>query len=191
MIAAALAVGCSGGAAHDEPPAAPAGRVNAVAPKKAAVVDVREWCEPWAEAEQARAFSYPALAAGTPTTGARRWVNVWATWCAPCIEELPRLVAWRQQLAERGTPTDLVLLSVDGDPAAVAEFRTAHPEVAGSLEIGSAEAMAPWLGSLGLAEGSVLPIHLFVDEKDRLRCVRMAGVGESDFEAVRQVLARL
>jgi len=42
-----------------------------------------------------------------------RWVllNFWATWCAPCREELPQLAALAQKLAE--SPIQLVLVSVD------------------------------------------------------------------------------
>jgi thiol-disulfide isomerase/thioredoxin len=40
-------------------------------------------------------------------------VNFWATWCRPCLEEIPDLVALEAQLAEQGF--DLVAVSLD-DP---------------------------------------------------------------------------
>lgn len=40
-------------------------------------------------------------------------VNVWATWCEPCREELPALVRLRKDLAGQGV--DIVLVSADFD----------------------------------------------------------------------------
>jgi thiol-disulfide isomerase/thioredoxin len=38
-----------------------------------------------------------------------RVVNFWATWCGPCIEELPHLAAW----ADAHPTVDLVLVNLD------------------------------------------------------------------------------
>jgi thiol-disulfide isomerase/thioredoxin len=40
-------------------------------------------------------------------------VNVWATWCAPCVEEFPDLVRLHEAYADRGL--DVVVLSIDFD----------------------------------------------------------------------------
>lgn len=42
-------------------------------------------------------------------------VNLWATWCKPCVEEFPHLVKLQQTYASRGL--DLVFVSVDDDDA--------------------------------------------------------------------------
>ncbi len=49
-------------------------------------------------------------------------VNFWATWCPPCIEELPSLEALQQQMP------DLVVLavSIDEDPDAYRRFLAEH-----------------------------------------------------------------
>jgi hypothetical protein len=36
----------------------------------------------------------------------------------------------------------------------------------------------------------VLPIHLFVDPADRLRCVRMGGVASHDWDFVKRILSQ-
>lgn len=41
-------------------------------------------------------------------------VNFWATWCRPCLEEIPALMALENELGEQGF--DLVAVSLD-DPA--------------------------------------------------------------------------
>jgi len=50
-------------------------------------------------------------------------LNFWATWCAPCIQELPSLQALQQRL-----PQVVVLaISVDEDPDAYHRFLQEHP----------------------------------------------------------------
>ncbi len=47
-------------------------------------------------------------------------INFWATWCKPCLEELPLL----QELAEeeRDAPLRVILVSLDTDTAAIARI---------------------------------------------------------------------
>lgn len=42
-------------------------------------------------------------------------VNVWATWCAPCIEEMPDLLRLREEYGDRGLR--LILVSADFESA--------------------------------------------------------------------------
>lgn len=55
-----------------------------------------------------------------PSPGKLLILNLWATWCAPCREELPSL----QRLAAKLDPArfELLLLSVDDDEHRVREF---------------------------------------------------------------------
>ncbi len=45
-------------------------------------------------------------------------LNFWATWCAPCIDELPSL----QQLQRERPDIQVLAVSIDDDPAAYAAF---------------------------------------------------------------------
>ncbi|MDP6551398.1 MAG: TlpA disulfide reductase family protein [Arenicellales bacterium] len=47
-------------------------------------------------------------------------VNFWATWCAPCIKELPSMQAARSRLA--GEPFEVIAVNVGEDPAEVKNF---------------------------------------------------------------------
>jgi cytochrome c biogenesis protein CcmG, thiol:disulfide interchange protein DsbE len=76
------------------------------------------------------AFSLPAVRAGQPpltsaATGQARLVNVFASWCVPCAQEAPQLMALRQAgvaidgIAIRDRPADtLDFLARNGDPFA-------------------------------------------------------------------------
>ncbi len=53
--------------------------------------------------------------------GRRTLVNLWATWCTPCMNEMPELERLRLPLAAHGV--DLIGISVDADPQAkVSQF---------------------------------------------------------------------
>ncbi len=54
------------------------------------------------------------------TSGRLRLVNVWATWCAPCVEEFPELVAFSRRFSTRDF--ELVTISLD-DPKQVAQAK--------------------------------------------------------------------
>ncbi len=49
-------------------------------------------------------------------------LNLWATWCAPCIEELPSLLAMQRQLPE----VAVVAISMDQDDAIYRSFLARH-----------------------------------------------------------------
>ena len=183
------ASGCESGGSDGAPSSR--SRVDAVQAAAPVKVDPKELCEVWHEPDAAPALAFPPLTSPAAAgTGKSRWINVWATWCKPCIEELPRLVKWQAELGKKAD-FELVFLAADGDPAAVKEFATAHPEVAGSLELSSADALQPWATQIGVPGQAVLPIHVFVAGKDRVRCVRTAGIGEGDRDAVEQLLMAL
>ena len=77
-----------------------------------------------AEGTQAPPLRLPALAGGEVALDSYRGrmvlVNFWATWCPPCVEEMPSLERLHRALAGEG----LVVLgvSVDDDGAALEAF---------------------------------------------------------------------
>jgi peroxiredoxin len=50
-------------------------------------------------------------------------VNFWATWCPPCVEEMPNLQKVRDQFRQRGV--EVIGIGIDG-AAKIAEFRDRH-----------------------------------------------------------------
>lgn len=185
---AALALGCALVGCDAAPTSeAPRSRYDAVAASRDTKVDLEAFCEPWRSGDEATPFAYPPLAGEPPrASSGARWINVWATWCKPCVEELPRITAWRDEL---GLPLEFI--AVDGDPEVVAAFAEQHPAVRGTLHVASADQTPTWLASLGLPATSVLPIHVFVDAQNRVRCVRTAGLSVRDRDAVRALAEKL
>lgn len=51
-------------------------------------------------------------------------LNFWATWCAPCVEELPSLVQMQQRLKSHGIT--VVAVSIDADERDYRRFLRDH-----------------------------------------------------------------
>ena len=47
-------------------------------------------------------------------------LNFWATWCPPCVEEMPSLVQMQQKMKDKGV--EVVAISVDADLSAYQRF---------------------------------------------------------------------
>ncbi|HEY0985831.1 MAG TPA: TlpA disulfide reductase family protein [Kofleriaceae bacterium] len=171
-------------------PVAPAPRTNVARVSTTQAATTEAFCDRHATDDRGAAFHWPDLAAGqsapaAPTTW--RWVNLWATWCKPCIEEMPRLLAWRDKLAASGKRVELAFVSVDDADAEVDAFRKDHPGTPASIRIVDADKRSAWLKSLGLDDGAI-PIHLFVSPANRLRCARAGGIRENDYDIIAKLL---
>jgi thiol-disulfide isomerase/thioredoxin len=170
--------------------APPPSRVVAVSQSKKQS-DTHELCDVLKIPEEAPTFVYPSLLSEPPQSGGRgwRWLNVWATWCPPCTEELPLIARLRDTLKKEGLSVELSLLSVDQTPEVVSAFAAKHPQVKGSLQVKDAAALEAWLPKVGLDSGATLPIHLFMDPQGRVRCARTGALKESDLGMLRKLLS--
>jgi thiol-disulfide isomerase/thioredoxin len=185
--AVALAAGCDRD--RDNAPPETARRFEAVGAKPDKPVSLDEFCDVRGEGAGAKRFVPPALAAGAiPSGGGWKWINLWATWCKPCIEEMPMLARWKTELEKDGLSYQPVFVSVDIDDATVASYRQAHP-MPESLRLAQPDALPSWLTQIGLDANATIPIHLFVDGEGRVRCARAGSLREKDLDAVRQILA--
>ncbi len=166
----------------------PTSRVNA-AKVTAKKTDTAAFCDKKFDRETAPAFTTPDLAGGALASATTwRWVNVWATWCKPCVEEIPRLMKWRDKLAAT-TPYELQLVSIDESDDDIAAFRKLHPDTPASPRLAKADAHGAWFTQLGLDAAAPIPVHIFVDPSNHVRCVRAGGVREQDYGMIEALFA--
>ncbi len=164
-------------------------RFNAVAAKPTEA-QPGEMCDQYFPGDDAPTFSWPALTTASPkSTSGWRWISLWATWCKPCIREMPMLADWQKRFAQAGRKVDLQFVSVDEDDDTVKDFRAKHPATPPSLRLADANKASEWLKQLKLRKDTpvdmqVLPMHIFVDPDNRIRCVRASEMAESDYQDV-------
>ena len=192
IAAAAALVGCNPRTDPAGEPPAPT-RTDTAKVKPAQTASTDAFCDVHASDASGDVFHWPELApggsapAGAGATG-WQWVNVWATWCKPCIAEMPRITAQRDKLVAAGKRVALTFVSTDDSDAEVAEFRKAHPELPRSVRIAGNNQRLAWLRSLHLSDGAI-PINLFVSPAGRLRCGRAGEIRDQDLALVDKLLA--
>jgi len=89
--------------------------------------------------------------------------NFWATWCAPCIEEMPELSAMQEDLGARGV--QVLGIGIDSD-ANIRKFAEKYP-VSYPLLVASGAALE-WMRALGNSQGG-LPFTVVVDPGGAIR----------------------
>src|SRR5579862_8771949 len=96
----------------------------------AAYIGIRQHqARPVAIGDPAPEFSVPALPSGSLDLRSYRGqivvVNLWATWCPPCVEETPSLEQFAEKMKAHGVA--VLGISVDEDVNALQEFvKTNH-----------------------------------------------------------------
>ena len=97
-------------------------------------------------------------------------VNFWATWCAPCRQEMPELNRLSGQLDPRRA---FILGVAADDPAAVKAF-VAKLGIHYPIVIGNPDQIFVWTASLGnIAEG--LPFSILMDQSGQIRWAHIGG----------------
>ncbi|MSP56082.1 MAG: redoxin domain-containing protein [Myxococcales bacterium] len=187
LLTLAGLIGCSG-----EPPKA-AQRTERFESVKAPDVKkdaVDAFCDTHDESEAAPAFQWPEMDGQIPATGGWIWVNAWATWCGPCVAEMPMLTRWKERLEKEGLHFTLAFLSLDSTAADVTRWSKAHADIPVGLRIANFGLVAAWLPSNGLNANASIPLQFFVDGKNKVRCTRMGAISEPDYSTVKQILSR-
>ena len=137
----------------------------------------------------------PGAEGGSSSAGAKgtawTWVNLWATWCAPCVEEMELLGRWRDGFSRDGMQVRFEFVSIDEADREKELGAWRSKGLPGALRwLRSEPDLGPVLDSLGVERDAMIPIHALVDASGWLRCVRVGAVHEQDYAAVKGFLAR-
>ncbi len=138
-------------------------------------------------ASHAQAPGAPPLDAALPVRRGRwTWINFWAAWCKPCKEEIPRLLGWRDRLANAKTPIFLVFVSLDDDERQLDAFLEQQPPegLRSSLWLPDGRGRTSWMASLRMKSAPELPEHALVDPSGRVRCFIEGAVEDGDYAEI-------
>jgi len=102
--------------------------------------------------------------------------NFWATWCAPCREEIPLLVSIRDRLVTKGI--EIVGIGVD-NAAKISEFVKIY-EVSYPILVAGAEALE-LMRKLGNTAGG-LPFTVFLDRQGALAHRKLGPIKAAELE---------
>ncbi|WP_332812464.1 DsbE family thiol:disulfide interchange protein [Sphingomonas sp.] len=88
----------------------------------------------------------PGLDSASLAQGEPRIVNIFASWCIPCIAEAPQLI----EIARRGVPIDAI--AIRDTPADIADFLARHGDPYRRIALDKNSAVQLALGSSGVPE---------------------------------------
>jgi thiol-disulfide isomerase/thioredoxin len=109
-----------------------------------------------------------------PFIGRLTIVNLWATWCGPCREEMPALDALRKRYRARGV--EVVGIALDHDGAQVRRYLAQHP-VSYPILLAT-ERTVPALGEL-----ESVPTSLLLDRRGGVLEVLVGAVDGTELQA--------
>jgi len=186
-------------AASDMPSAVPTATSVSSAPTGHAVLAApRNLCET-ALAQPARRFPRgaftPIAASGgevpavpIPATGGRwTWINLFASWCGPCKEEIPRLRGFEQRLASK---LEVAFVSLDDDERSLRQYLDgqAGSGVHGALWFEPGKPRETWLTAFDLKDPPELPVQVLLDPAGKVRCVVGGAVEDVDFARIAAIV---
>lgn len=106
-------------------------------------------------------------------------LNFWATWCGPCLTEMPQFVAWQREYGEQGLQVIGVSMDDDAQPvrAVSRKYRLNYPVIMGDERIGEL-----YGGIFGL------PVTFLIDRNGKIRFKHQGAADLSKIQSEIQTL---
>jgi thiol-disulfide isomerase/thioredoxin len=105
-------------------------------------------------------------------------VNFWATWCAPCREEIPVFVRLQEKLRDRGLQfVGIAIDHADKVRPYAAELRMNFPVLIGGVD---AIDLTRTLGN----RAAVLPYTVVIDRQGRVAAIEVGAANEGKLSAL-------
>lgn len=138
------------------------------------------------EGDMAPAFSLPTLDQSNEislhaTNGKIRYLDFWASWCAPCRVSLPQIVALQEDLG--GEHFEVIAINVDEDLAAAERFLKRYPVNYTVLSDADGDISARY-------ELPGMPTSFVLNETGEIT-LRHIGFKQGDMAAIRQHIESL
>jgi thiol-disulfide isomerase/thioredoxin len=144
---------------------------------------------PTEQVGHAEAAGAAALGNDIPVGGGKwTWINLWAAWCGPCKEEMPRLQKWQQKLSAN---MNLQFVSLDDDQRQLMRFLEAQPKdgsMRASYWLPEGKTRDNWLSAQHLKNPPQLPVQILVNPQGKVHCIIEGAVDEVDFPAVSAIV---
>ncbi len=125
-----------------------------------------------------------------PASGGRwTWINLFASWCGPCKEEIPRLRGFEDRLASK---LEVAFVSLDDDERSLRQYLDGHAAsgVHGALWFEPGKPRETWLAAFDLRDPPELPVQVLLDPAGKLRCVVGGAVEDADFARIAAIVQR-
>lgn len=182
-------------AVQTTPAPTPPAQASAAPPKARSILCAHQLGQPPKDAPKSavsRAGQGSSLPEKIPVGhGAWTWINLWAAWCVPCREEMPRLKSWQAKLAGERAPLKVVFVSIDDDARQLDTFLGAQPEtgIRSTYWLRDGHERAAWLKEAGFEGGDPeLPAHVLVDPNGKVRCKQQGAIEDADYEEVVKIV---
>lgn len=113
-----------------------------------------------------------------------RVVNFWATWCRPCVAELPHFEEAHKEYKDK--KVELILVAIEDDKARIEKFIQKKGITAKVLYLDEKDANA-WIPKINNDWDGAIPVTLFVNNKLKKRDFHSGQIDKEElFKTINQ-----